>query len=180
MARTEILKTLDFCAIDTETTGFSPKSSEIIEVAMIRFRNGQPVKKLHTLICPEKLPLPRNIIKLTHIYTEDVVDKPRISEVIDNAAAFLGDDIIVGQNPTFDVRFLEAAGIGSIDAPIVDTVRIAKRVYPKLENNKLETIIARCAKEGMPIWPGNAHRADWDAIMTGYCYVHMLDALDIA
>ena len=55
MNRKELLNALNlstYIALDFETTGLDPKHDRIIEVAAIKYVNGEPIKRYSTLINP--------------------------------------------------------------------------------------------------------------------------------
>lgn len=91
-----------FCFLDIETTGFSPVSSEIIEV-YIETANG---KIFDSLFRPRK-PIPIAITELTGISDSMVANQPRLSEKIDEISSYLKNKIIVAHNARFDLSFLQ-------------------------------------------------------------------------
>lgn len=91
-------------AIDLETTGLSPLSDKIIEIAAIKIEN----KKIHTfhqLINPEIL-IPEFTTKIHGITDEDVQAMPNIKSIMPGLLEFIGDSAIVAHNALFDVGFL--------------------------------------------------------------------------
>ncbi len=98
----------NYCVLDLETTGLSPYENEIIEIAMLRVRSGSVQQIFQTLVHPEHR-ISRFITNLTGISNEMVETSPAIEDVIGDAFQFLGEDLIVGHNVSFDLRFLSAA-----------------------------------------------------------------------
>lgn len=98
----------NYCVLDLETTGLSPYENEIIEIAMLRVRGGSVQQIFQTLVHPEHR-ISRFITNLTGISNEMVETSPAIEDVIGDAFQFLGEDLIVGHNVSFDLRFLSAA-----------------------------------------------------------------------
>ncbi|HHH82498.1 MAG TPA: 3'-5' exonuclease, partial [Chloroflexi bacterium] len=77
-------------AFDLETTGLDPARDAVIEIGAVRFRGDRVEAEWSTLINPGR-PLPNPIIELTGINDEMLAQAPRITEVLDDLHAFVGD-----------------------------------------------------------------------------------------
>ena len=104
----------DYCVLDTETTGLSAYYDEVIEIGILKVRSEDVTDRYEQLIRP-KYEIDGFITSLTGITNEMVADKPPIEDVKGDVLAFLENDIIVGHNTSFDVRFL-AAGFHSSES----------------------------------------------------------------
>lgn len=102
-----IVKDLNFCVVDLETTGGNHETDRIIEIGMVKVSHLEIKKELNIIVDPE-VQIPDFIQKLTSIKQKDTKGKPKISEVIDDIVDFIGDDILVAHNTSFDVPFLNA------------------------------------------------------------------------
>lgn len=162
--------TLTFCkkldsyvVLDLETTGFDSFRDEIIEIGMVKIKNGEIASEYSMLVNP-CMPIPKAASAVNGIYDEDVTGAPKIHEVIHAVDTFLGDEIIVGHNITFDLRFLKTAmlecGI-SKEIRYIDTLSVSKSVLPNAKDHKLQTLM-----EIAGIKEGQSHRALDDAIRT--------------
>ena len=90
-----------FAILDIETTGGSPASEKITEIAIL-FHDGQKVvDEWSTLINPEKS-IPYFITGLTGITNEMVADAPRFYEVARELVERTENHTIVGHNVSFD------------------------------------------------------------------------------
>lgn len=80
MAKRHCIKKLlnDYCVIDTETTGLSPINHEMIEIGMLRVRNGKIVSRYSQLIHPAQTIDPF-ITNLTGITNEMVEHMPNVN-----------------------------------------------------------------------------------------------------
>ncbi len=96
-----------FVAFDVETTGLDPAHEQIIEVGAVRFQSGVEVESFSELIHCKK-PLPPLIRKMTGITDELLVEAPSPKKVLSELLDFIGDDVLVGQNISFDLGFLKA------------------------------------------------------------------------
>ena len=94
-----------FVSIDTETTGFAPYS-QIIEIGIVQLDNRfQLINEWDTLIQPFRKSQPEAF--LTHgIAPEDLTSAPRFVDVAPEITDKLQGNIILGHNPTFDIRAL--------------------------------------------------------------------------
>ena len=84
MTRKELLNELKlstYVALDFETTGLDPKVDRIIEVAAIRFVDGEPTKRFSTLVNP-KAHISSFITKITGISNDMVASAPKEEEIV--------------------------------------------------------------------------------------------------
>jgi len=115
-----------YIVLDLETTGLSPKSDKIIECAFVKFdrKTFKEVDRLHTFIQPG-IPIPDLISSITHIYDSDVETAPHIEDMRDDIEDFIQWLPIVGHNISFDMSFLEGAGVDVSKNPVIDTFSFA-------------------------------------------------------
>ncbi|RMI04949.1 DEDD exonuclease domain-containing protein [Cellulomonas triticagri] len=139
------LHDVTFVVVDLETTGGSPAGSAITEVGAVKVRGGEVLGEFQTLVDPGG-PIPAQIQVLTGITTAMVIGAPRIEEVLPSFLEFARGSVLVAHNAPFDVGFLKAAaasiGHDWPGFPVVDTVRLARRVVTRDEapNHKLSTL----------------------------------------
>lgn len=153
----------DYCAIDTETTGLSAYYDEIIEIGMVKVRDGQIVAKYDQLIQP-RYEIDPFITELTGITNEMLLDQPTIAEVKDDVLSFIGDDLIVGHNTSFDIRFLNHAFQDSVQNEYVDTMQFSRKLYPSLAHHRLSDMVEYLHLSV------NTHRAEADCVATSELY----------
>lgn len=154
-----------FIAFDLETTGTLPGVDQIVEIGAVRFgHTGEPEIIFSTLINPG-ISMPEAASRVNGITDDMLVGKPAITDVLDAFAEFCGDDIVVAHNAAFDAQFLTAdIRKHESTAPkgvILDTLALARKVFPGLANYKLGTLV-----QHLGITATNFHRAEEDA---GYC-----------
>ena len=95
------MKIKDYVVIDLEMTGLCPKTDKIIEIGAVRVRDGNVVDTMETFVNP-KCPIPQRVTELTGITDEMVKDAIEEDVAMEALLAFLGEDILVGQNVIFD------------------------------------------------------------------------------
>jgi DNA polymerase III epsilon subunit family exonuclease len=155
----------EFVAVDVETTGLRPLHQRIIEVALIRFRDGEPVARFETFCNPERR-VPSYISKLTGITDTHVAEAPSFGTIADEIEVFLGTSLVIGHNVRFDVAFLNAElkriGRPALLNESLDTLGLATRLLTKLRKPSLDKV----AQE-VGLSPRRQHRAGYDAELTG-------------
>lgn len=154
-----------YIALDLETTGLDFEHDEIIEVALERFENGEPVENRDFLIRPAQTLRPF-IASLTGISDADLADKPDFASVAGDIRKFLGDFPIVAHNAQFDTKFLKNSfakvGISMDENPVFDTLVLSRIAFRTVPNHKLETLVSY-----LNIPRERAHRALPDADACG-------------
>lgn len=163
------LHEVTFVVVDLETTGGSPAGSEITEIGAVKVRGGEVLGEFQTLVNPG-VAIPPTITVLTGITNAMVIQAPPIAEVLPAFLEFAALDrgsVFVAHNAGFDAGFLRHA-TQRMDLvwprpPIVDTVKLARRVVTKDEapNHKLGTLAALFSTTVTP-----DHRALHDARAT--------------
>ena len=153
----------DYTVIDLETTGLSPRCDEIIELAAIKVRDGKILDSYQQLVKPKE-GISDFISAITNITNEMVADAPNIEDALLGYLNFIGSDIVVGHNVSFDVNFLFDNCVSIFGSAFtnnyINTVRVAKRLVD-LPHYRLSDLCAYCG-----IKRENAHRALADCQMT--------------
>ena len=163
----------DYVVIDIETTGLDYNWDEIIELAAIRYRNGEEVARYDQLVNPG-FELPVFITELTGITDAMVAEAPVIDEAIIPFVAFLGADLLIGHNVGFDMRFVWKASREHLGEELqneyIDTMRLSRKVLPGLGHHRLADVSAYYG-----ISYTGAHRASVDCEITNQCYRKIRD-----
>jgi DNA polymerase-3 subunit epsilon/ATP-dependent DNA helicase DinG len=153
----------ELVAIDLETTGLDPSQDAILEIAAVRFRDGQIIESYSTLIDPQR-PIPQTVALLTGITDDDVQGKPRVTQAIPHLQAFVGDAPIVAHNISFDASFLKRQGALQNNLKL-DTYELAAVLMPRAPRYGLGALAA-----SLGIALEHAHRALDDAQATALVY----------
>ncbi len=130
------LREVTFVVLDLETTGGSWAAEEITEIGAVKVRGGEVLGEFATLVDPGRS-IPPQITMITGITNSMVYDAPRINLVLPGFLEFIRGAVLVAHNAPFDVGFLKAAcaknGLVWPRPPVVDTVRLARRVLTRDE-----------------------------------------------
>ena len=148
----------DYTVIDLETTGTNPTKNEIIEIACLKYRNGEQVEAIQQLVRPRRR-ISYFIQNFTGITNEMVADAPGIEDVLPCVSSFLQGEIIVGHNVNFDMNFLKAQGV-SFEGWYLDTLYLSRKLLKNVSCHKLEYL---CDYFGII---DTHHRAASDCLMT--------------
>lgn len=132
---------LPFVILDTETTGLSPKTDRVVEVAWIEIDNDfEIVDRDMSLIDPEK-PIPPHLSAVHGITDRMVAGAPTLRdyfEVLMNDAFAQRPICLCCHNSQFDYGFIEP--YLHPDTIQLCTLKLARRLYPNAENHKLGTL----------------------------------------
>lgn len=163
----------DYVVFDIETTGLSSYYNEIIEISAIKVRNDKVVDRFSSLVKPNAR-ISSFITKLTGITNEMVVDAPCIDKVLEEFISFIGDDILVGHNVSFDVNFVNTnlvmLGYGALTNDYVDNLMIARRVLTELRHHRLGDLA-----DYYLIDTTGAHRGLKDSYITHQIFLKLKD-----
>lgn len=165
----------DYTIIDIETTGLSPLWDEIIEIGAVRCRSGVLKERYSTLVRCRR-PLDPFIVDLTGITDSMLTTAPWLGPSIRGFYDFVGSDILVGHNVSFDINFLYDACERCLEKPLtndyINTVRFANKLVPRSR----KTLSAVCDALDIPV--RDAHRAIGDCLLTHAVFEKMKEMVD--
>jgi DNA polymerase III epsilon subunit family exonuclease len=126
-----LLEDATYVVVDLETTGLRPGQSGICEIGAVRLRGFEVEAEFETLVDPGQ-PIAAGASAVTGLRNEHLRGAPRPAEAVRSFLAFAGDAVLVAHNARFDLAFLDRETerlTGSrIGSPVVDTVRLARRL----------------------------------------------------
>lgn len=159
---TKDISTLDFVAFDTETTGLSPASEGLVEVAAVRFDLVTGAKEyFQTLVNPGKS-IPWAATNVHGITDDMVFEAPPIEKVLPSLFRFMEGAIPLAHNAPFDIGFLShhglRTGIDLPEGPVLDSCMFSRRVCTEFASHKLQSLVREFA-----IAESTFHRALADA-----------------
>jgi DNA polymerase III subunit epsilon len=160
-----------YAIIDIETTGGSPHTEKITEIAILLYDGETIVKEYSTLINPEK-EIPYYISALTGITNEMVAMAPRFYEVARDIVELTRDHIFVAHNSSFDYSFIksEFKQLGyEFKREQLCTVKLSRKLIPGLKSYSLGNIC-----DALNIRIRNRHRASGDAYATARLFDYLI------
>jgi len=169
---------VEFTIFDTETTGLEPASGDrIIEIAGIRFKDGQRIAAFQTLVNPLR-PVSEAAFKVNKITQDMLKDAPGIETVMPGFLTFIQGSCLCSYNAGFDLEFLnnelKLLGRGKLEGIIVvDILKMARRLLPGLERYALWFVAERL---GFKIQ--QAHRAFSDVELTWEVFNKLRETLE--
>ncbi len=163
-----------FVVFDIETTGFSAKFDEIIEIAGIKVVNGKMTDRFSKFIQPTRT-IPPHITELTRITNDMVKNAEPVEVVLKEFLSFCEGCVLVAHNATFDVGFLKKFSEKlslDFDFCYIDTVGLSRRLIKKIKRHKLNNV----AKALGFTFEGH-HRAINDTEITAKIFITFLDMM---
>ena len=159
----------DYVVFDLETTGISPVSDRIIELAAVKVIGGQITDEMSTFVDPH-MHISAGASAVNGITDDMVKGAPDISEVLPEFLRFIGDLPLAGHNiHSFDMKFIyrECENcFGMVPGnDYIDTLKIARAVLPQLPHHKLTDLA-----QYYQIDTRGAHRALNDVRMNQMVY----------
>lgn len=171
--RNDDLKTTTYIVFDIETTGLSVTQNKIIEIAAVKMQEGKEIDRYTTFVNPHER-IPYNIQQLTNINDEMVQDAPDVEPVLREFIEFAGDAVLVAHNARFDVGFVNAKlkelDIPEMKNPVLDTLELARMLFPTLKNHRLNTLAAK-----YKVSLENHHRAIDDTLALAGIMIGLLE-----
>lgn len=168
----EFRATDSYIVLDLETSGLSKYKNEIIEIAMLKIQRGKIIDSYQSLVKPSQ-PVTPKIEKLTGITNEMLSSAPAFSSIADAVISFIGEYVLISHNAKFDMGFLTTAlEPRKIELKCIDTLPLARKALPDLENHKLQTLISH-----YEIAESQTHRAMDDVECTQAIFVRLCDEI---
>ena len=156
-----------YTVFDLETTGMSPVHNRIIEIGAVRIEHDGSMSTFQTLIHPETT-ISYQISRLTGITNEMVKDAPKFTDAAYAFLDFIKGSKLVAHNARFDLGFMQESlarvGLPLLKGGVYDSIVLIRKAYPNLPSYRLQAL--RTALSLPDDYPGEAHRAGFDAEMT--------------
>ena len=163
-----------FVVFDIETTGLNKDTCKITEIGAVKVQNGKITDRFQSFVNPE-MPIPKNIQELTGITDAMVKNAPTEARILPDFFEFSKGCTLVAHNANFDVGFVKRCAYDcgiSFDFSYLDTLMLARCLYPELNNHKLNTL-----SKHLNVMLQNHHRAVDDAKATADIFIKMIQAL---
>ena len=178
----------EFCVVDTELTGLSPRSNEIVSVGAVRIRElSITAESYYTLVAP-KGEVPKTSTMIHRITPGMLEGAPRLRQIFGDFLEFCGGALVVGHNIGLDMSFLNRASVhilgGKLRTPCIDTMRLAQIHQQELWENYYDQYDGQVSYQlydlsrryGLPSF--NQHNALYDAMQTAYLFLYLVKKLN--
>ncbi|MDB5172433.1 MAG: hypothetical protein JWN51_1206 [Phycisphaerales bacterium] len=171
------LRDVPLAFLDVETTGASADFGDrVVELGIVRVEGGRVVGEYQQLIDPLRRISP-GVTALTGISQSMVDGQPTFAAQLPAAMQLLRGAAVLGHNVRFDLSFLNKefrrSGQDIVEAldnaPVMDTVRIARRRFGR-GGNALQLLAPR-----LGVLPVVAHRALADAQTTAAVFEKLME-----
>ena len=138
--------------LDTETTGLEPEAGHrIIEIGGVELLDRRPTGRVfHTYLNPDRS-IDEGAQAVHGISIDDLRDKPRFAQVVDELLGFIVGAELVIHNAAFDLAFLDAE-LALLRPPrgrsrelvtgVVDSLLLARQKHPG-QKNSLDALCRR-------------------------------------
>lgn len=166
----------EYVVFDIETTGFNPNHEDIIELGAVKIKNYQVLDRFQTFVRPNR-EVPAHITELTGIRDEDVRDARTIQEVLPEFLDYIGEDVLVAHNATFDMGFIreKAKSLGrTLENQYVDTLALARIFINDMKRFRLDQVARK-----LKIPQLEHHRAMDDAFVCSRIFTELLQRAEL-
>ncbi len=157
------LEEITFSVVDTETTGMNARLGKIIDIGIVKLRNGKILSTFESLIDPKE-PISYWITRYTNLEDEDVKGKPTFSRLAKRINRMISNTIFVGHNASFDYSFIsnemQKCKV-EFFCPKICTVMLGRKLLPQLAHAHLDAL-----SDYYGIKVSQRHRALPDALAT--------------
>lgn len=164
----------DFAVVDVEGNGQTPP--EIIEIAILAV-SGETVdadSMRSWLVRPQRPITPIVTRKVHGITNADVADCPTWSEITDEVEAALAGRTLIAHNASLERRVLSEHMPNWKPPLVLDTLRLAKAVWPEVPGYSLDKLVAHAALDTGDVSEHGHHRAGWDTWAAWQLLVRLL------
>lgn len=165
----------NFVALDLETTGLDSEKDEIINIALVRFENGDIAANLDFIVKPQK-ELSSFVNYLTGISQSELDEAKPFKEIAPQILEFINGMPIVAHNAAFDSKLFTLAlsrnGFKNCEFVFWDSLAIAQAAWV-FESHKLVNLVKM-----LNIEVSASHRALPDAEACGKVFLLGLSELE--
>ena len=158
-----------YTVVDVETTGVG-EDDAVVEFALVKFVRGRLRERFSALIDPGiEIPAAASAVHL--LRDAHVAGRPTLADYADDIVEFAGESMLVAHNAEFDRSYLPMLS----GRPWICTLRLARHLLPDAaayKNSVLRYLLK--LDDAYDLSTLIPHRAEADAIVTGYLLQHLL------
>ena len=156
----------DIVILDVESTGLSTTEDEIIQIAAIKYGQLGCTDTLDILLKPTR---PVGDSYFVHGFSDEKLQKEGMNpqEALELLRRFIKQSVVIGHNVNYDLQIIDSMCNRHNIEPIkyfyiYDTLDLAFKVYPNINNHKLDTLSKMIETKVEP-----THNALQDILATG-------------
>jgi exodeoxyribonuclease X len=162
----------EWVVVDVEGNGQQPP--DLLEAACLPIDGGQPGILETWLVRPHR-PITGLAARIHGIRNPDVTDAPAVAAVAAEIQAALAGRIVVGHHVHVDLAVLTRELRGWVAPHRLDTLRLAKAVWPGLPSYRLDALTEHAGIQPVQA-AGRRHRAGYDAALTAALFLALSQA----
>ena len=129
-------RSLEFIALDLETTGLDPQKDEILSIGLVGIYHQQIDlgSARHYLLCPQQA-IPEQSAVIHHITDDKAACGATLESIFPELLVQLAGKVLIAHHARFEMQFLSRVcqtlyGTGFL-IPVIDTQHIAKRTLER-------------------------------------------------
>ncbi|PHV71171.1 hypothetical protein CS063_07525 [Sporanaerobium hydrogeniformans] len=159
--------------LDVESTGLDTTHDEIVQIAAICYGEGGVKEQLNLLVKPTRLVGSSYYV---HGFSDELLQEKgqQPEEALKALLKLIAGKVVIGHNVNYDLQIIRSS-LERYKLPdlamseVYDTLDLAYKVYPTLENYKLETLSKLIKTKYTP-----NHNALYDILATSEILTHLL------
>ena len=140
---------MDIVIFDLETTGLSPYSHEIIQIAGVRMRGGRVLESedFSTFVRPQNR-IPSFITQYTGISNAHVQNAPRAGDALLSFSRYVGDATLIAHNgQRFDMPFIRESctrhALPVRPISFIDSMAFSRKLWGGRGGHGLDAVMSR-------------------------------------
>ena len=162
---------LRYVVVDIEGNGQQPP--DLVELAIVPIEGGHIGEPKSWLVRPDE-PITPFVRRIHGITNEQVADAPVFADIEPDVRGALDGAAFVAHNAPVDLGVLRRKLDGWEPAEVFDTVRLARRLRPRLPSHRLGALVdAFFLADDLPVGL-TPHRATYDALVTARLFVQLV------
>ncbi len=132
----------NYCIVEIGTSGLSYVNDEIIQIGIMKIKDGKQIDRFESLVKPENS-INDNMSKITKITNDMLASAPNFKEIIPKIVEFIEDDVVYFHNARLDFSIFSKSfqkyGY-NFNNTYIDLIKLLKIEYESFSDYKLLTI----------------------------------------
>lgn len=156
-----------YAVVDVETTGFSPRTDEVVEIAVVQIDDDRIVGQWSSLVRPS-ISIPYRATEVHGICDRDVASAPRLRHLLPRIEALCERRVVAAHYKQFDLSFLPFLAMH----PQVCTLQLARQAFPNAPSHKNQALREYLGLDADPsVAALGRHRALADALVSAHVLI---------